>query len=121
MSFAGIGIELAERGLLPDALIRKGIRDLCVQRIKDCVPSTPDQQQSARKQFAEQMRAGSVAPVPELANEQHYEVPQEFFGYALGHRRKYSGFYWPDGCSSLDQAEDAALKATCERAELEDG
>lgn len=121
MSMAGIGIALAERGLIPDSMIRNGIRNLCEQRIKDCVPHSAKQQQEARAEFAEQMRHDTVAPVPELANEQHYEVPESFFGYALGHRRKYSGCYWPAGCTTLDDAEDAALTTTCERAQLEDG
>lgn len=121
MSLAGLGISLAERGLLPDALIRKGIRRLCVRRIAQCVPTGEAAQQRARAAFAEQMRGGPVAPVPEAANEQHYEVPESFFGYALGHRRKYSGCYWPEGCDELDLAEDASLKATCEHAQLGDG
>lgn len=121
MSIAAIGIELAERGLIPDALIRSGIRRLCAKRVADCVPHADIARTAAIKRFAEQMRQGPIAPVPEAANEQHYEVPQEFFGYALGHRRKYSGCYWSNDCVSLDEAEDAALKLTCEHAELADG
>lgn len=121
MSLAGLGIVLAERGMLPDSLIRKGIRKLCEKRIEQCVPQGEDAQRRARARFADQMRDGPVAPVPEAANEQHYEVPELFFGYTLGYRRKYSGCFWPDGCASLDEAEDASLSATCERAQLEDG
>ena len=59
--------------------------------------------------------------VPEKANEQHYEVPAEFFQFVLGRRRKYSCCYWPDESTTLDEAEDASLEVTCERAEIEDG
>ncbi len=121
MSLSKIGISLAERSLLPDAIVRKGIRSLCRKRIDQCVPQNAHAKQAARSSFASQMREGPIAPVPEAANEQHYEVPDSFFGYALGHRRKYSGCYWPDDCSSLDDAEDASLRITCERAELNDG
>lgn len=121
MSVSKAGISLAEYGLLPDAIVRKGIRNLCHKRISQCVPHGDQAKRAARSSFASQMREGPIAPLPEAANEQHYEVPDAFFGYALGHRRKYSGCYWPDGCSSLDDAEDASLRMTCERAELQDG
>jgi cyclopropane-fatty-acyl-phospholipid synthase len=59
--------------------------------------------------------------VPEKANEQHYEVPSAFFGYALGQHRKYSSCFWDTTTASLNDAESAALGITCERAELADG
>ena len=67
------------------------------------------------------MATAPTAPVPELANAQHYELPAEFFGLALGPHRKYSGAWWPEGVIDLPQAEAAALAATCERAGLRDG
>ncbi len=67
------------------------------------------------------MAAAPIAPLPHAANEQHYELPAEFFGLALGSHRKYSCAYWPKGVTSLDDAEEAALRITCERAELADG
>jgi cyclopropane-fatty-acyl-phospholipid synthase len=39
----------------------------------------------------------------------------------LGAHCKYSCGWWPEGVSSLDQAEAAALEVTCERAGLADG
>ena len=121
MTIAALGIGLAERGLLPDALIRRGIRGLCQKRLVQHVASGEFEQSTARAAFAELMRSGPVAPVPDAANEQHYEVPESFFGLVLGQRRKYSSCYWPSGCSSLDQAEQEALRATCEHAQIHDG
>ncbi len=121
MSLSGIGIALAERGMMPDMLIRSGIRTLCTKRIGDCVPDDPAAKEIARSNFASLMREGPLAPVPEAANEQHYEVPEDFFALALGERRKYSACYWSDGCSSLDEAETTSLRITCERAQIEDG
>jgi cyclopropane-fatty-acyl-phospholipid synthase len=106
-------IDLAERGLVPDALIRAGIRRLCERRLRD-VDADVDR-------FARDMRAGPVAPVPDAANDQHYEVPAEFFALALGAHRKYSCGYWPDGVTTLDDAEAAALERSCEHAQLADG
>src|SRR6476659_9578414 len=66
------------------------------------------------------------APVPiavdtSSANEQHYEVPTSFFRLVLGSRLKYSCAYWPDGVTTLDGAEEAMLRLTCERARIRDG
>ena len=48
-------------------------------------------------------------------------MPTEFFALVLGKRLKYSCCYWPEGVSTLDEAEEAMLHLTCERAQLEDG
>ncbi len=66
-------------------------------------------------------RAQPIAVVPEAANEQHYEVPAEFFVRVLGGRMKYSSGYWQEGANSLDEAEEAALRVTCKNADLADG
>ena len=55
------------------------------------------------------------------ANEQHYEVPAEFFQRVLGPHLKYSCGYWPDPQMTLADAEAAMLRLTVERAELDDG
>ena len=107
---------LAERGLLPDGLIRYGIRRLLKQRLVE-ETAQGDRSQALR----EQLSTGPIAVKTEHANRQHYEVPAVFYKHCLGHRLKYSGCYWPAGVSSLDEAEDAALAQVCERAELVDG
>ena len=73
------------------------------------------------RDFLRDMRAAVLAPLPEKANEQHYEVPAGFFGAVLGRHRKYSSCFWPEGVDALSQAEAAALEATCARADLRDG
>lgn len=64
-------LEWTEQGRVPDAMIRAGIRRLCRQRLKDIEAS--DIEASARRlqAFVAMMDQGPVAPVPELANEQH--------------------------------------------------
>ena len=59
--------------------------------------------------------------MPEKANEQHYEVPPQFFELVLGANLKYSSGYWPKEVFSLDESEHEMLKITCERAGLVDG
>ncbi len=114
-------IDLMERGLVPDALIRRGIRGLCSQRLREEDRGDCERQQESLAAFIDQMDAGPIAPVPEKANEQHYELPPEFFGLALGKHRKYSSTYWPDSVKSLDEAEARGLALTCEHADLIDG
>jgi cyclopropane-fatty-acyl-phospholipid synthase len=112
---------LTERGWVPDAVIRAGIRGLLRQRLASLPLGDPEAAEAYRAAFLRDMAAAPVALLPEKANEQHYEVPAEFFQKTLGRRLKYSGCFWPEGTDSLDAAEAAALAATCERAELADG
>ena len=102
---------LAERGRIPDALLRQGIRRLCAQRLREEMAGGIDEQ-AAR--FARAHRhAAAAVPVAihtDAANEQHYELPPAFFELCLGKRLKYSGCYYPRGDESLDQAEEAMLK-----------
>lgn len=114
-SALGFGIRMVERGAMPDAAIRWGIRRLCAERLEE------EAARSDVAAFAAEMAQAEVAPVPEKANEQHYELPPEFFGFVLGRHRKYSSCFWPEGCTSLDEAEANALRITCERAALADG
>lgn len=120
-SLIALGITLAERGWLPDAWIRAGIR----ARLGDTLKALPTQDCEAAAQaqqaFLEMMRASPIAALPEQANAQHYEVPADFYQWVLGARRKYSACYWPAGVESLEQAEEAALRITAERAGLEAG
>ena len=109
------GIELAERGLVPLPGLRMGVRGLVRQRLRDATTG-PDV-----ATFAAMLAESPLALAPETANEQHYEVPSEFFELALGPRLKYSGAYWPPGVSPLEEAETAMLERTCDRAQLDDG
>ncbi len=114
-------IYTAERGLVPDVFIRWGIRNLCRQRLKAIDYSSAEELKTAKAGFIEEMHISEVAPVPEAANEQHYELPPEFFDIVLGKYRKYSCCYWPEGTQTLSDAEFLALETTCNRAELADG
>ena len=67
------------------------------------------------------MSYGPVAEQVEAANEQHYEVPSEFFELFLGPRRKYSSAIWSKGQTSLTAAEEEMLGLTCTRAGLKNG
>ena len=114
-------ISWIERGLLPDPLIRAGIRRLCEQRLTEIAANDAESASLATEQFVQALRLAEIAPLPQLANEQHYEVPAEFFQHVLGPHRKYSSAWWPEGTTDLGDAEARALAVTAERAQLADG
>jgi cyclopropane-fatty-acyl-phospholipid synthase len=114
-------ISWTEQGLVPDGVIRAGIRRLLKQRLGEIEVTDACAAAERLERFVDSMNQSTVALLPEKANEQHYEVPAAFFARALGKHRKYSSCFWPDGCDSLSDAEEAALRVTCERAGLADG
>jgi len=117
----GMVIPLVERGLVPQSLIRWGIRRLHKERLEQESRRHSGNAERVVQAFVDQLCQSPVALTPEAANEQHYEVPAPFFERVLGKHLKYSGCYWPEGVDSLDEAEAAMLSLTCERAEISDG
>lgn len=120
-STAATALKLAEKGLIPDALIRKGIQKLCKDRLIEINDENCELAQSALIRFVEQMQSSEIAPLPEKANAQHYEIPATFYSYCLGVNRKYSSCYWLPETKTLDEAEQLALSQTCAHALLQDG
>ena len=114
-------IELADRGILPDRLIRFGIRQLDKKRLRDEARENAENSGPSLEKLIGRMRQSPIAILPQKANEQHYEVPAAFFRHVLGRHLKYSSCYWPAGVNSLDQAEAAMLALTCQRAEIAEG
>lgn len=114
-------LGLAERGLLPDALLRLGMRRLCAQRLAQEYAGGIEAWTERDRQLIASLRASAVAIHTDAANAQHYELPTAFFQLCLGARMKYSSCYYPTGRETLDQAEDAMLRLYGERAGLADG
>jgi len=112
---------LIDSGLLPDAIIRAGIRRRLRARIRREEQGGVDEMSRRFRDFLAALRSSPVAENTREANEQHYELPPEFFRLCLGPRLKYSGCLWTPGVTTLAQAEEAMLGLTCERAGVEDG
>ena len=106
--------HLLTRDLLPDGVIRLGIRRLLAERLAE-------ERRTDRRQFVEGLRESPIALSVDKANEQHYEVPTEFFELVLGRHLKYSSGFWRAGVRELDAAEAAMLALSAERADLQDG
>ncbi len=109
--------SLLAKQLLPDFTIRWGIRRLLRQRLVEIAPLKTEIEQ---KKFIANLSLGPIAVNTRDANDQHYEVPTEFYLRVLGKNLKYSSGFWDKG-DNLDSSEERMLKLTCERAQLQDG
>ncbi len=107
--------SLLEKNLLPDWLLRIGIRRLLAQRIRG------ESTTYRREAYVADLKTRALAEQTAAANTQHYEVPTRFYQLCLGQNLKYSGCLYPTGRETLDQAEDAMLALYAERAQLADG
>jgi cyclopropane-fatty-acyl-phospholipid synthase len=113
--------DLIAKDILPDAVIRFGIRQrLASVLAKNQEPSVEAQKARLMRHVAE-LKAMPLAIGTQEANEQHYEVPTRFYQLCLGKHLKYSSGYWPHETTTFDESEAIMLQMTCERAELVDG
>ncbi len=106
---------LLEKDLLPDPLLRFGIRRLLAQRLRG------EFVRYDRAAYVADLKTRALAEQTAAANTQHYEVPTRFYQLCLGPRLKYSGCLYPTGRETLGEAEDAMLALYSERAQLADG
>jgi cyclopropane-fatty-acyl-phospholipid synthase len=106
---------LLEKNLLPDRLVRFGIRRLLAQRLRDETAAYD------RAAYVADLKTRALAEQTDAANTQHYEVPTAFYRYCLGPRLKYSGCLYPTGEETLAFAEEQMLALYVERAQLADG
>ena len=113
--------DLLARNLLPDAAIRIGIRNLLAKKLRQESHSDVVARSEALAGFIDDLKTSPIAIKTAAANDQHYEVPTEFFQLVLGPRMKYSGGYWPREDTTFPESEDAMLELTCRRACLADG
>ena len=113
--------DWAERGLIPDRLIRHAVRRRCSGKLRAEGFDDPAVFVPRKAAFIEQWRRGPVAVQTAAANAQHYELPPSFFEQVLGRHLKYSCCWYADEAASLDEAEAAMLALSCERAGIEDG
>jgi cyclopropane-fatty-acyl-phospholipid synthase len=117
-----------EKNLIPDLLIRWKIRQLLDQRLqeedKTRLPDGQGSEEANKKHLlslVEELKNSPIAVETRSANEQHYEVPTEFYKLVLGKHLKYSSCFYKEGVTDLNIAERDMLELTCERAGLKDG
>lgn len=113
-------MSLVEMNLVPDFVLRRGIRHLLSSRLKEESPNG-EAAIAHINAFVKELKTMPLAIETDAANEQHYEVPTEYFLLSLGPHLKYSSCIYPKGHESLGEAEEAMLNLYCERAQLRDG
>ncbi|MBA3888694.1 MAG: class I SAM-dependent methyltransferase, partial [Acidobacteria bacterium] len=118
---ADAAIGMVEQGWVPDTVVRAGIRRLCEHRLRGLVPPAGESHEEQRERFIRDLQIADVAPLPDRANEQHYEVPAKLFRLMLGPQMKYSCCWWDAGVRTLADAEGAALDRTAVRAGIQNG
>lgn len=112
--------KLLALDIIPEFIIRNRIRSLNKQRLKEITASTPEKQSERTKQFVKALHESAIAVETAAANDQHYELPAEFFSMCLGPHKKYSCAYY-EGGESLGKAEENMLEMYTQRANLQDG
>jgi cyclopropane-fatty-acyl-phospholipid synthase len=119
---SGLSLDaLLDRGVLPDAVVRAGIRRILRARLRTEDRGSAEANLAARLAWVRTLKASPIALATDAANAQHYEVPAAFFAAVLGPHRKYSSALWAPGVTTLGEAEAAMLALTCERAGLAEG
>ena len=113
---SNLALNWVEQGLVPDRVVRLGIHRLLKERLAEIGDGDAEASARTAEVFIGSLAASEVALMTDKANEQHYEVPAEFFARVLGPHRKYSCCQWEAGTQTLAEAEAAALATTCERA-----
>jgi cyclopropane fatty-acyl-phospholipid synthase-like methyltransferase len=106
---------LIESGVVPDFITRIGIRKLLSNRVEQCEMAAPN-----KVEYIKGLKERNIALNTQEANEQHYEVPTEFFKLSLGPNLKYSCCLFED-TEDLGDAELKMLDLYAKRAQIEDG
>ncbi|MCW8955906.1 MAG: cyclopropane-fatty-acyl-phospholipid synthase family protein [Gammaproteobacteria bacterium] len=114
-------INWVEQGYVPDNLVRKGIKRLLKTRLDEIFANDREQAETLKHEFIASMKLSAIAIAPEMANQQHYELPVRFYELVLGEHNKYSCSYWTEQTKTLDKAEQNALEISCQHAQIDNG
>ena len=117
MSFVSSIVGTAERVPLPDLIIRAAIHRLCSRTATRLATGNTE----SDAWFADEMAARAIAEQTVVANVRHHELPAAFFAQVLGPNRNYSSCFYKEPASTLQEAEEEALRQTVEHADLADG
>ncbi len=114
MSVVSAIIGTAERVPLPDVVIRAAIQRLCSRMATRLSVLGPADDAA----FAGRMM---LRPIAEGAAAGHDAAPASFFADFLGPNRKFSSCFYKTDATTLQEAEEEALRQTVEHAGLADG
>jgi cyclopropane-fatty-acyl-phospholipid synthase len=114
-------IRVVQTNLVPDWLIRLGVGIILRMNTHRLYAKSLGIWDTECRALIEKLKRSPIAIRTHDANRQHHEVPPEFFRLVLGKWLKYGCCFWPGGVETIDEAEEAGLHLTCQRARLEDG
>lgn len=80
--------DLLAKDLLPDAVIRFGIRQRLAATLKRHRAPDGESRHAALMRHIEGLKVSPIAIATDEANEQHYEVPTRFYQLCLGKHLK---------------------------------
>jgi cyclopropane-fatty-acyl-phospholipid synthase len=121
-NYADAFLPLIYAGVVPDCLIRYAIRLKLRDHLCLLNHESVEKNQDTKMAIVQQLRTMPVIAIcTDEANEQHYEVPTDFYTMCLGPRKKYSSGLWPAPKTTFEESEVLMLELYCERAQLQDG
>ena len=114
-------IPLVHAGLVPDFVIRFGIRIQLRDHLNILKAESVEDELDQKLEIIHKLKTMPIAIETDAANEQHYEVPAKFYDLCLGPRKKYSSGFWPNKCTTFEESEVAMLEKYCKHADVKDG
>jgi cyclopropane-fatty-acyl-phospholipid synthase len=117
MSFISTIVGTAERVPLPDAIIRAAIHRLCSRTATRLAEGSAE----SDAWLADEMAARAIADYTDEAGDQHHEMPAAFYAHLLGPNRNHACCFYKEPASTLQEAEEEALRQIIEHADLAGG
>lgn len=119
--FSDVLLPLVYAGLVPDVLIRFGIRVRLYDHLNILKANRVEQELTNKMEIIQSLKTMPIAIETDAANAQHYEVPAKFYDLCLGPRKKYSSGLWPTESTTFEESEVAMLDHYCNLAGVKDG
>lgn len=119
--------KILAKGWIPDLLLRFAIKSRLSAKLRRQEVEDIEERSNRMNLFIEDLKEQPIAIKTNRANQQHYELPPEFFEKILGDHLKYSSGYWNEEISRhnlseyITKAEEDMLDLTVTRADLHDG
>ena len=113
--------SLIDRGILPRVVLRYAIKYGLGRYARIVERLTEEGVERQQFKFRADCLSKPIAIDVEIANLQHYELPDELTRSVLGSHLKYSGSFWNEPTQSLNQIEFATLEQYDMRAEVKSG
>ena len=117
MSFVSTVMGTAERVPLPDVIVRAAIHQLCSRSATRLAIGNAE----SDAWLADQMAARAIAEPGNGTDARAHKMPAGLFARMLGPNRKHSCCFYKEPASTLQEAEEEALRQTVEHADLAGG